>query len=90
MGNIIPGPDGYITPDQFANVVGELRDVLEPIMDRNLSIEDGMKMAFEALEAVAVLRGIDREYRAKIIAFALSQIAAEVLADMAVIYDDEL
>lgn len=89
MTNLVPKSEGYITPAQFEQVVKELRDVIVPLLD-GLDLSDALPIATEAIGAVSVIKAIPAEHRVMVGAMALAQIAAEVTADLVVIYPEEI
>lgn len=89
MSNIIPKSEGYVTPEQFETVKKELRDIVEPIADGNVTVEDGVRISMEALGAIQAIREIPAEHRAKVIAAALGEIGSEIGTDLVVMYPEE-
>lgn len=89
MGNIIPRSEGVVTPEQYERVKKELRDVVEPIADGKVDLEDGVRVSMEALGAIQAVREIPSEHRAKVIAAALGDIGSEIGTDLVVIYPEE-
>lgn len=89
MTNIIPRAEGYVSPEVYANVKKELRDIVEPLADGNVSVEDGVRVGMEALGAIQAIKAVPPQHRAKVIAAALVEIGAEIGVDLVVVYPEE-
>jgi len=90
MGNIVPKAEGFVSNEVFQGVKKEMRDVLLPVMDGKLDVQDGIKMGMEALGAVQAVKGLPSAHRAKIIAAAVAEIASEITTDLVVRYPEEV
>ena len=87
--NIIPKSEGYITPEQYWAVVSEFGDVLTPLMDGKVDIQDAILAATELLGAFSAVRAIPPEHRAKVIASVLIYFGSKVAVDLVVIHPEE-
>ena len=90
MSNIVPASEGFVSPEVFAIAVKEIREVLEPLMDKQIDINDGITMGIQALGAIEVVKALPSEHRLVIVGAAIAQILAEIGQDLVVVFPEEI
>lgn len=89
MPNIVPANEGFISKELYDRCRSEILDVLEPVMDRHLDINDGIRIGMEMLQAVAALKEVPAEHRARVVGAILLSIGSEVVDDLVIVYAEE-